>query len=99
MNQQAITVFARWRVKEGQLDTVLSLVAEAARTSAAEEGNLAYQVHQSTTDPNTLILFEVYKNEAALNTHRQSGHFQRIVVGQIVPLLDDREVTLSTRVI
>jgi autoinducer 2-degrading protein len=97
MSQQPVYVFAKWRVKEGRMDTVLGLLAEAARKSTAEEGNLFYNIHQSNTDTNTLVLAEAYKDEAALAAHRASEHFQSIVVAQIVPNLEEREVILTSR--
>jgi len=96
MNQQTINVFAKWQVKEGKLNTVLDLLAEVAKQSRAEEGNLFYKINQSSTDANTLLLFEAYKDEAAVADHRGSAHFQTIVVGQIVPLLENREVFVTT---
>ena len=98
-NEQAITVFAKWRVKEGQLDAVLNLLTEVVKKSTGEEGNLFYKVHQSNSDVNTLILFEGYKDEAALAAHRDSEHFQTVVVGKIVPLLEEREVILTNQLV
>lgn len=97
MSQKPIHVFATWRVKEGQLDTVLNLLTELAKKSVAEEGNLIYKVHQSNADNNTLILFEAYKDETAVAEHRNSEHFQTLVIGKIVPLLESREVVLATQ--
>lgn len=96
MNTNAIHVFAKWQVKEGQTETVLALLEEAAQASRQEKGNLFYQIHQSTTDPGMIILFEGYTDKEALNEHRSSPHFQDIVVSQIVPLLENREVILTT---
>ncbi|MDB5281931.1 MAG: hypothetical protein JWO06_1006, partial [Bacteroidota bacterium] len=39
------------------------------------------------------------KDEAAVAAHRASDHFQSIVLGQIVPLLENREVVLATELI
>jgi quinol monooxygenase YgiN len=97
MSQKPIYVFARWQVKEGQLDTVLNLLPEVVTKSTAEEGNLFYTVHQSNSDVNTLVLYEGYKDEAALNEHRNSAHFQTLVIGEIIPVLEDREVILTTQ--
>lgn len=95
MEQQPIHVFAKWQVKYGEIDTALNLLTEVVSKSTAEEGNLFYKVHQSNTDANMLILFEGYKDEAALATHRNSEHFQTLVVGKIVPLLEAREVIVT----
>ena len=97
MRLQPIYVFAKWKVAAGKLDTVLGLLAEVAKQSIAEDGNLFYDVHQVNADANTLMLSEAYKDEAALEAHRSSAHFQTLVVGQIVPLLEAREVLLTTR--
>jgi len=96
MSQKPIHAFAKWQVKEGQLDTVLNLLTDVVKKSSQEKGNLFYKVHQSNSEANTLILFEGYKDEAALAEHRNSEHFQTVVVGQIVPLLEAREVIVTT---
>ena len=97
MNNQPIFTFAKWRVKEGELAAVLSLLAELIAKSTAEEGNLLYQIHQSNSDETTLVLYEGYKDEAALAEHRKSEHFQTLVIGKIIPLLEEREIIIATR--
>jgi autoinducer 2-degrading protein len=99
MDQKPITVFAKWQIKDGKLSTVLNLLSEMVTKSKAEEGNLFYQVHQSNTDANTIILFEGYKNETALAAHRSSEHFQSLVMKEIVPMLENREVVLATELV
>lgn len=95
MDEKRIYTFAKWQVKEGSLEKVLQLVAEVTEKSLKESGNLAYNVFQSNADPNMVVLFEGYINLAALNEHRDSKHFQNIVVAQIVPELLNREVILT----
>jgi len=92
-----VYTFATWRVKEGQMAAVLDLLADLTVKSTAEEGNLLYQIYQSNSDTNTLILFEGYKDESALAEHRKSEHFQTLVMGKIIPLLEDREIVIATQ--
>lgn len=92
-----VYTFAKWRVKEGQLLAVLGLLADLTAKSTAEAGNLLYTVHQSLSDANTLILFEGYQDEAALAAHRSSEHFQTLVFGKIIPLLENREIVVDTQ--
>jgi quinol monooxygenase YgiN len=96
MNPTPIHVFAQWRVQPGHLDEVLTLLGEVAAKSTREPGNLFYEVHQSTADRQLLVLHEAYRDEPALAAHRATEHFQRLVLGKIVPLLAHREVTLAT---
>ncbi len=48
MSQKPVYTFAKWKVKDGKLETVLKLLAVVAGKSSKEEGNLFYKVHQST---------------------------------------------------
>ena len=94
MSSISVYVFAKWKVKQGNLTTVLSLLEQAAEKSRQEEGNLLYKIHQSTSDANTILLYEGYVDEAAAEKHRNADHFQEIVIKSIVPLLDNREVVM-----
>lgn len=94
----SIYVFAKWQVKEGQLNAVLELLKEVAEKSREEKGNLFYDIHQSQQDANTLLLYEGYTSEVAVEEHRNSPYFQGVVVGQIVPLLENREVVVASKI-
>ena len=98
MSEQTLFTFAKWKVKEGEVDNVLRLLAEVAAETAKENGNLTYDAHVSTADPYTIMLMESYVDQQAVEAHRASDHFQNIVVSQIVPLLESREVILAKRV-
>lgn len=98
MSEQAIYVYAQWNVKEGRLDEVLQILTQAVKKSSEEEGNLFYKIHQSKSNQNTLILFEGYENETALELHKNSEHYQNLVVKEIVPLLESREVIFMDQI-
>jgi quinol monooxygenase YgiN len=95
-NQNPVHVFATWKVTEGQVENVLNLLKTVHDESIKEKGNLFYTIHQSNSDLNTILLFEGYTSEAAVTQHRNSSCFQEIVLGQIVPLLENREIVLAT---
>ncbi len=91
-----IHVFARWKVKAGNMPIVLELLKVVGSKTLQEKGNLFYKIHQSLADANTLLLFEGYADEVAQKAHMNSDHFKKVVVEQIIPLLEEREVTLTT---
>ena len=95
-NIKPIHVFATWKVKEGHTDTVLNMLKTVGEESVKEKGNLFYKVHQSNTDISTIVLFEGYIDEAAITAHRNTTHYRELVVEQIIPLLESREVVLTT---
>ncbi len=96
MTPQAIFTFAKWQVKKDSIETVLSLLPELIEKSIAEEGNLQYKIYRGNSESNLFILFEAYRDEQSLEAHRSSSHFQEIIVKQIVPLLENREVILTS---
>ena len=96
MSSTPIYVFAKWKVKEGEMQAVLKLLGELGTQTRNEKGNLFYKVYQAKTDADTLILFEGYSDETAQKAHVDSAHFQLLAVGEIIPLLSEREVFLTT---
>src|SRR4029077_15971772 len=96
MSVTPIHVFAKWKVRPGQLENVLLILKELKAKSVQEKGNLFYQVHQDNSDPNTLILFEGYSDDSALTLHRNAGYYIQAVVENMRTLLTDREGILTT---
>lgn len=94
MSAGVITVVARWQPVDGKLGEVLAIVAEMRPKSLAEPGCLGYEVYRGVDGPHKLLLLEHYRDEAALEAHRQSAHYQSLVVGRALPLLAEREVEL-----
>ena len=58
--------------------------------SRAEAGVLAFDVGRVVDDPNAFALWEVYVDRDALELHRQTEHFQRLVVNGIRMLAKER---------
>jgi quinol monooxygenase YgiN len=86
----AFVCLATWTVKDGHLDAVLDALRQVAPPSRAEPGVRLYQPYRDPARPDVLHLFEVYDDEAAFASHVESAHFQKWVIGTVVPLLDDR---------
>jgi autoinducer 2-degrading protein len=86
-------VIVKWKIKASETARILELLPEMAGKSKAEKGNISYAIYQSETDPNELILHECYVDAEAVEAHRSSEHYQRIVAGEILPHLELREVT------
>ena len=92
-----ICVAAEWRTQPEHAETVRGLMVQAAAAVRAQEpGNLLYVGHQDPKDPTHFLFYEQYIDQAALDAHVASSHYKQLVVGQIVPLLTERTVTLYT---
>lgn len=72
---QVVTVVAKIRAAKGKGDALAALLAEqAAAVRRAEPGCLVYRPHRSSKDPDLFLFYEQYRDEAALEAHRQAPH-------------------------
>nr|WP_229418391.1 antibiotic biosynthesis monooxygenase [Massilia sp. Root351] len=51
-------------------------------------------MYRGVEAPGSLLLIERYRDEAALEAHKQSGHYHALVVGPVLPLLEARRVEI-----
>lgn len=93
MTGEPVVTLARYRVPEANAKAVLDLLQQVAAKTRAEEGNTYFLSYREHSEPNHLVLIEGWDSQAALDRHRQTPHFQEIVLGSIVPLLESRTVT------
>jgi quinol monooxygenase YgiN len=91
---EPVVVVAHWQTTAEALDTVLASIAELQPQSLAEPGCLGYEAFQSLQDETSLVLIERYRDDAALEAHAGSPHYQGIVVERVRPLLTDRRVEI-----
>lgn len=70
------------------------LKSMAVEVNASEPGCLLYHACRSTDNADNFLLYEHYEDQAALETHRTTPHFQTIIEGTIIPLLEKRERAL-----
>ena len=91
---EPIVVVARWQVADERVAEVLDLVKGLREHSLTEPGCLGYEAFRSVDDASAVLLVERYRDQAAIDAHRNSIHYQQLVVGRIVPLLLSRQVEL-----
>jgi len=92
-------LIVRWTIRESETSRVLGLLPKLAANTKNEKGNLEYNVYQVADSPNVLILHERYVDQDALDFHKTSAHYQDIVLAQIIPYLENREVQLLTKLV
>lgn len=92
-------VIVKWTVKDSEALRILELLPELAEKTRSEQGNISYAIYQAENDPREFILHEHYADPAAADFHRQSEHYKRIVVKEIMPHLEVREVMSVKRLL
>jgi quinol monooxygenase YgiN len=87
-------VIAEWVAREGDVAEVEGILRSMMPPSREEPGCRSYAPVQSIDDPRRFTLVEEYDDEAAYEAHRASEHFQALVVGRALALLDTRVVSV-----
>ena len=83
---------ARYRARTGEGDRIAeALTRMAAAVHRDEPDCVDYRAGRSVENPDEFVLYEEYVDQAALEAHRATAHFQAIVEGEIVPLLEERQ--------
>ena len=85
------------RIKPENVDAFMQKLDENARNARKEPGCKQFEVLVDPKDGTKIMLYEVYNDEAAFETHQQTPHFKKYVA-ESVPLLADRARTVWRRV-
>jgi len=59
-----------------------------------EPGCIAYIVQRSRQNPNRFLVYEQYKDEAALQAHRDSQHFKQFATEGVFRFVSERQAEL-----
>jgi quinol monooxygenase YgiN len=71
---------------------VTESLRELATASRKEPGCINYIPHHSEDDPDTVFVYEQYRDEAALVEHRASEHFKNHAVRGVYQKMRERSV-------
>lgn len=73
------------------VEKVVSILRELRGASKAEPGVVAFEVARDEQNQADFWLWEVYKDQAAFDSHKSSEHYNRLVVNGIRPLVKKRD--------
>ncbi|KWR72652.1 putative quinol monooxygenase [Arthrobacter sp. W1] len=91
----AFVCSATWIANPGEEETVRSALEQLSPASRTEPGNIYYQAHQSTEEPQVFRIFEVYVDEEAFKAHGTYEHFKTWALGKAIPALAERRRDFS----
>lgn len=86
-----IVLAVTWVANPGKEAEVAGIFAKLQQASRQEPGCLMYVVHRHRTDSSRFFIYEQYKDDAALDAHRRSQHFQDYAVNALASIGDRRE--------
>ncbi len=84
-----IGLIAKLKVQDGkhaEFEALFARLAAHVTNDAEEPGNVLYQLCKSRQDPNTYVVMELYKDQAAAEAHTQTKHFTELFpkVGELL---------------
>ena len=85
------------RIKPENVDAFMRKLDENAKAARSEAGCKQFDVLVDPKDKTRLMLYEIYKDEAAFEEHQKGVAFKKYVA-EAVPLLADRQRTIWKRV-
>ena len=85
------------RIKPENVDAFMSRLRENASNARKEPGCKTFDVLVDPKDKTKVMLYEIYNDEKAFETHQQTPHFKKYLA-EAVPMLASRERQVFTRV-
>ena len=85
-------------VKPGTEERCKEYIRILQEHSRKEPGCVQYVGHQSTDDPRRFLFYEVYRDQAALQAHRDAPYFKQYVNGGLDGIMESRTRELYTPV-
>lgn len=71
---------------------VAATVALLAAESRREPGCVTYIPHQVQDDPDTILIYEQYRDAQALEAHRASEHFKKYAIAGFLQKVKERNL-------
>ena len=88
----------RLRFDQEDHEKVTDILCHLSAESRKEPGCVSYISHFVEGDNMTVLIYEQYRDDSALEFHRNSPHFAQYAIGGLYQLMKDRQVEILTAV-
>lgn len=88
----------RLRFDQDDHEKVVEILRQLTTASRQEPGCVSYIPHFVEGDNTTVLIYEQYADEVALDHHRNTPHFAQFAIGGLYQLMKDRQVENLTAV-
>lgn len=93
-----LSFIVRMKFSDEDRSQVTEHLRNLSEESRKEPGCAYYLAHWLEDDPSYALIYECYHDNAALEAHRASQHFQKYAVGGLYQLMRERSVENLTLV-
>jgi quinol monooxygenase YgiN len=85
-----VSFTVRMRFDARDREQVGDLLKSLAAESREEPGCVVYVPHRIEGEPDTVLIYEMYRDGAALDAHRASAHYRKYAIQGLYQLLRER---------
>jgi quinol monooxygenase YgiN len=85
-----ISFTVRMRFAPEDHERLVETLRELALESRKEPGCVSYVPHFIEGDPDSVLIYEQYRDEAAREAHRTSEHFRIYAIGGLYQMMKER---------
>ena len=93
-----VTIVAKITAKNDAVEAVKAELLKMVAPTRQEEGCMEYRLHQDNADPAVFVFCENWKNQACLEQHMNSRHFQAYVAA-VADLIAEKIVHKMTEIV
>ena len=93
-----VSFTVRMRFDLADHDEMELVLRELTYASRQEPGCVSYIAHFVEGDPATVVIYEQYKDQAAVDHHRETPHFKQYAIGGLYQKMRERQVENLTAV-
>jgi quinol monooxygenase YgiN len=87
-----VSFTVRLSFEEGDREIIAEMLRQLTPASRQEPGCVNYIAHFVEDEPRTVLIYEQYVDEAALEYHRNSPHFLQYAAGGLYKLKHTRQL-------
>lgn len=85
-----ISFTVRMTFRQEDRQEIAEAVRKLAAASRQEPGCVTYIPHCVVGDPDTVLIYEQYRDDSAAEAHRNSEHFKKYAVGVLYQKMRER---------
>jgi quinol monooxygenase YgiN len=93
-----VSFTVRMSFRSEDREEIGQILRELTRLTRHEAGCVSYVPHFVESDPDTIVIYEQYRDEAAVDAHRESEHFAKFAVGGLYQKMLERNVENLTAI-
>jgi quinol monooxygenase YgiN len=93
-----VSFTVRMRFEPVDQDEISVILRELTTASRQEPGCVSYIAHFVEGVPGTVLIYEQYKDSAALDSHRETPHFKQYAIGGLYQKMLERQLENLTAI-